>query len=141
MKYPVSGWGDCDLALEAAVGAAGQLRRLPAERIAVFLERFAAGIDQRKEALVEMAHAETALPKAPRLADVELPRTTNQLRLAANAARDGSWAKPTIDSQANIRSCYAALGPICVFGPNNFPFAFGSASGGTSPPPSQPEIR
>jgi len=37
---------------------------------------------------------------------------------------------PTIDTQANIRSYYAPLGPVCVFGPNNFPFAFGSISGG-----------
>jgi NADP-dependent aldehyde dehydrogenase len=36
----------------------------------------------------------------------------------------------TIDSAANIRSHYAPLGPVCVFGPNNFPFAFGSVAGG-----------
>jgi NADP-dependent aldehyde dehydrogenase len=36
----------------------------------------------------------------------------------------------TIDSQAGIRSCYMPIGPVCVFGPNNFPFAFGSVSGG-----------
>lgn len=37
---------------------------------------------------------------------------------------------PTIDTAAGIRSSYESLGPICVFGPNNFPFAFGSVSGG-----------
>jgi NADP-dependent aldehyde dehydrogenase len=38
---------------------------------------------------------------------------------------------PTIDTQTNIRSMYAALeGGVVVFGPNNFPFAFGSISGG-----------
>jgi NADP-dependent aldehyde dehydrogenase len=36
---------------------------------------------------------------------------------------------PTIDSKANIRSCYLGFGPVAVFGPNNFPFAFGSVSG------------
>lgn len=37
---------------------------------------------------------------------------------------------PTIDTKLNIRSCYEPLGPICVFGPNNFPFAFNSVAGG-----------
>ena len=77
-----------------------------------------------------MAHRETALPQKPRLADVELPRTTGQLRQAAAAAREGSWALPTIDAKLNIRSCYMPLGPVAVFGPNNFPFAFNSVAGG-----------
>ena len=84
----------------------------------------------RKEELVERAHLETAYPKSPRLADVELPRTTSQLRQAAAAAREGSWALPTLDTKLNIRSCHAPLGPVCVFGPNNFPFAFNSIAGG-----------
>ena len=29
-----------------------------------------------------------------------------------------------------IRSRLAAIGPVCVFGPNNFPFAFNSIAGG-----------
>jgi NADP-dependent aldehyde dehydrogenase len=37
---------------------------------------------------------------------------------------------PIIDRQANIRSCSIALGPVAVFGPNNFPFAFNSIAGG-----------
>ena len=45
-----------------------------------------------------MAHRETGLPKSPRLADVELPRTTGQLRQAAAAARTGNWRQPIIDS-------------------------------------------
>jgi len=61
---------------------------------------------------------------------VELPRTTGQLRQAAAAAVDGSWALPTIDTKANIRSCYSAIGPVVVFGPNNFPFAFNGIGGG-----------
>ncbi len=77
-----------------------------------------------------MAHVETALPRSPRLADVELPRTTGQLRQAAAAAREGSWALPTIDNKLGIRSCCLPLGPVCVFGPNNFPFAFNSVAGG-----------
>lgn len=129
-EYPVSSWTDCTEALDSASEAAEQLRTLPADQLAAFLERFAERIEARKDELVELAHAETGLPKSPRLADAELPRTTAQLRQAAAAAREGSWAQATIDSAANIRSCLAPLGPVVVFGPNNFPFAFGSCSGG-----------
>ncbi len=129
-QYPVSTWQDCDEALDAAVQAAEAMRRMPGEQLAAFLEKFAERIEARKEELVALAHAETALPKSPRLADGELPRTTNQLRQAAAAAREGSWTTPVIDTKNNIRSYYAPLGPVAVFGPNNFPFAFNSAAGG-----------
>jgi NADP-dependent aldehyde dehydrogenase len=129
-EYPVSSWADCEAALAAAATAAIQLRRVLPEQLAAFLDDFAARIEARKEELVELAHAETGLPKTPRLADVELPRTSGQLRTAAAAAREGTWSCPTIDSKNNIRSYFAPLGPICVFGPNNFPFAFNSVSGG-----------
>ncbi|HVU89073.1 MAG TPA: aldehyde dehydrogenase (NADP(+)) [Pirellulales bacterium] len=128
--YPVSGWQDCERALAAAASAATALRRVPTAKLAAFLDRFAERIEQRAGELVEMAHQETALPRKPRLADVELPRTTSQLRQAATAAREGSWALPTIDTKLSIRSCYMPLGPVAVFGPNNFPFAFNSVAGG-----------
>jgi alpha-ketoglutaric semialdehyde dehydrogenase len=129
-EYPISDWADCEDALAAADAAAAELRAQSPEKRAVFLEAFAARIEARKDELVEMAHAETGLPKAPRLADVELPRTTGQLRQGALAAREGSWALPTIDTKLNIRSVLAPIGPVWVFGPNNFPFAFNSAAGG-----------
>jgi 2,5-dioxopentanoate dehydrogenase len=129
-KFPVSTWKDCDAALDAAAEAAEVMRRLPGEQIAAFLEKFADRIEARKDDLVKTAHAETALPATPRLADVELPRTTGQLRQAAAAAREGSWLMPTLDTKNNIRSYLAPLGPVAVFGPNNFPFAFNSAAGG-----------
>ncbi len=128
--YPVSSWSDCDAALTAAAAAALVLRELPGEHLATVLDDFAARVEANRDRLVALANAETGLPVKPRLADVELPRTTNQLRQAATAAREGSWAMPTIDTKLNIRSHYAALGPVCVFGPNNFPFAFNSAAGG-----------
>ncbi|REK12896.1 MAG: aldehyde dehydrogenase (NADP(+)) [Planctomycetota bacterium] len=128
--YPLSSWADIDAALEAATAAADELRQASPDRLADFLERYADAIEKHSEALVAMAHAETALPASPRLADVELPRTSGQLRQAARAAREGSWALPTIDTQAGIRSCHEPLGPVFVFGPNNFPFAFNSIAGG-----------
>jgi alpha-ketoglutaric semialdehyde dehydrogenase len=129
-EYPMSSWADCDAALTAAVAAASVLRAAPPEQLARFLTRFAERLEARKAELVEQAHLETALPKAPRLADVELPRTTNQLRQAADAALDGSWAQPTIDSKLNLRSCLGPIGPVVVFGPNNFPFAYSGVAGG-----------
>lgn len=129
-EYPISGWADCDAALTAAAETAKILRATAPEKIAAFLNRFAEGIEKRATELVELAHAESGLAKTPRLAEVELPRTSGQLRQAAAAAREGSWAQPTIDPKLNIRSMLAPLGPIAVFGPNNFPFAFNSAAGG-----------
>jgi NADP-dependent aldehyde dehydrogenase len=128
-EHPISAWADCDAALSAAAQAAIEMRSTPPGKIAAFLNRFAERIESRASEIVERAHIETALPKSPRLAEVELPRTTGQLRQAA-AALDGSWAMPTIDTKLNIRSLLAPLGPVWVFGPNNFPLAFNSVAGG-----------
>ena len=73
--YPISTWADVDAALSAAVTAADALRRTSPEQIAKFLELYAAAIERDAEPLAAMAHAETALPVKPRLAEVELPRT------------------------------------------------------------------
>ncbi|MEP7285464.1 MAG: aldehyde dehydrogenase (NADP(+)) [Chloroflexota bacterium] len=130
-EYPVSSLADVELAIRAAQEAVVALRSLSPDHLANFLEAFAANIEARAEALVEMAHLETAYPKATRLSATELPRTTNQLRQAAAAARSRSWVHANIDTQANIRSMFAPLnGAVVVFGPNNFPFAFNSVAGG-----------
>ena len=128
--FPVSEWKEIDEALEVASSCFKELRSMSPEKIAAFLDTFADLIQSDKDTLVDLAHEETGLPKTPRLGDVELPRTVNQLKLAAAAARSGSWSMPTIDTKANIRSCYQPIGPVCVFGPNNFPFAFNSLAGG-----------
>jgi len=125
-EYPISRWDDCD----AALSAAAAIRDLPTDRIARFLNTYAARIEARQTEIVDIAHQETALPKTPRLATIEMGRTTNQLRLAAVAALDGSWSLPTIDAKLNIRSRHAAIGPVVIFGPNNFPLAFNAISGG-----------
>ena len=129
-EYPVSSWADCDAALTAATKAAQALSSVPAESLAKFLERYADQIDAASEQLVETAHQETALAKSPRLSQVELPRTTNQLRQAAAAARNFTWQLPTIDTKLNIRSCLGPVGPVLTFGPNNFPFAYEGIAGG-----------
>ncbi len=129
-SYPVSPWEEIEEAIDAASAAFRIMRDWSVARVADFLDAFANEIESRTEAIVESAHQETGLPIEPRLKSGELPRTTNQLRQAAGAARDGSWALPTIDRKANIRSIYAPLGPVVVFGPNNFPLAFNGISGG-----------
>lgn len=129
-QYPVSPWPEIEQALEAASAAFRRAAGWHGVRFAQFLECYANNIESRTDDLVEIAHQETALPVSPRLKDGELPRTTNQLRQAAAAAREGSWTLPTIDTKANIRSYLGPIGPVAVFGPNNFPFAFNSAAGG-----------
>src|SRR5262245_52708642 len=130
-SYPVSSIDDVAAAFRAADEAATALRTIPADTLGRFLDDYAARIEAAADALVERAARETGLPVTPRLRTVELPRTTSQLRQGAAAARDRSWCMATIDTKANLRSCYGPLGgPVIVFGPNNFPFAFNSVAGG-----------
>jgi alpha-ketoglutaric semialdehyde dehydrogenase len=130
LPFPISEWSDCESALVAASQAARELGRLGPEPIANFLETYARNIELASAEIVQAAQEETALPISPRLKDVELPRTINQLQQAAAAAREETWKRATLDLKLNIRSCLAPLGPVLVFGPNNFPFAFNGVSGG-----------
>ncbi len=129
-RYPKSSWADCDAALSAAQQAFEDLRQLAPEVMADFLDAYADRIEARAGEITELANRETALPLEPRLASIELPRTTGQMRQAAEACRAGHGTHPVIDTAAGIRSQYGPIGPVCVFGPNNFPLAFGSVSGG-----------
>jgi NADP-dependent aldehyde dehydrogenase len=129
-EFPLSGAADIEAALVAASEAAAELAACEPERIAAFLDAYAAAIEADAHGLVNLAHAETALPREPRLGKVELARTTNQLRQAAQAVRTSSWTQPTIDTQAGLRAHFAPLAkPVIVFGPNNFPFAFNAVAG------------
>lgn len=128
--YPVSGRREVEEAVAAAAAVAEECSATDPERIAAFLDGYAAGIESQADALAELAHAETGLPVSPRLRDVEIPRTTGQLRQAARAVRESSWAHPVVDTAAGLRSMFGPLGkPVAVFGPNNFPFAFNSVAG------------
>ena len=130
-RFPISGEATVQAALTAGAEAAEKLRATDPERIAVFLERCADNLEGQADSLAQSAHLETGLPIEPRLKNVELPRTVNQLRQAATAARERSFCEPRIDTKNDIRSMRAALGgPVAVFGPNNFPFAFNAVMGG-----------
>ena len=88
--YPVSSREDVDAALVAGSSAADALLDESPETIGKFLDLYADRIDERSKEIAQAAHLETALPLSPRLADAELPRTSNQLRQAATAARERS---------------------------------------------------
>jgi NADP-dependent aldehyde dehydrogenase len=130
-ECPVSGAADVERALASAAEIAPQLAEADPEQIGAFLDAFANGIVAAADELCLLANDETALGVKPRLCDIELPRTVNQLKLAAAAARARSWTQPVIDTRAGIRSAFVALAkPVVVFGPNNFPLAFNAVSGG-----------
>jgi NADP-dependent aldehyde dehydrogenase len=126
-------------AMEAAAAAFEDYRqRAPQER-AQFLERIADGIEALGDALIERANAETGLPVA-RLTG-ERARTCGQLRLFAQAVREGSWVDARIDTalpdrqplpRPDIRRMLKGVGPVVVFGSSNFPLAFSTAGGDTA---------
>jgi NADP-dependent aldehyde dehydrogenase len=130
-NYPVSSFADIENTLQASHRAASELRSIRPGAIAGFLESYAHQIERHREALIQIASLETALPGEPRLRSVELPRTADQLRQAAAACRDRSWCRATIDTKNKIRSKHGPLGgPVVILGPSNFPFAFNPMAGG-----------
>lgn len=130
-EFPVSGMDELEQMLRAGRAAARAFRSVTPDARADFLETYARNIEERGADLADTANRETGLAVSPRLSEIELPRTTNQLRQAARAARDRSWCQATIDTKANIRSRLEPLGgPVVIMGPNNFPFAFNAVSGG-----------
>ena len=128
--FPICGAADLEAALSAAAAVAEAVAATAPERIADFLDAYADAIDADAETLTALAHAETALPLPTRLRGNELPRTSRQLRLAAQAVRSYAWTQPVIDTGAGLRSHLAPLSkPVLIFGPNNFPLAFNAIAG------------
>lgn len=129
-EYPTSQWTDCDAVMDAAVVAASLMEDLSGDDLARFLQAYADNLENCAASICKMAQLETGLALNPRLLDVEMPRTINQLRQAAAAAKDHSWRNPIHDHENNIHSCLTPIGPVLVFGPNNFPLAFNAVAGG-----------
>ncbi len=130
-EFPVSGAADVELALASASAVAPELAAAEPERIGAFLDAYAERLEAAADELCAIADGETALGVKPRLREVELPRTLNQLRQAAQVARSRAWTEPVIDTRAGLRTCFAPLSkPVAIFGPNNFPLAFNAVSGG-----------
>jgi NADP-dependent aldehyde dehydrogenase len=123
---------------QAATAAVELARRSGAER-AILLERIADELMAVGDALLEVAHRETALP-LPRLTG-ERARTVGQLRMFAQLVREGSWVEARIDRaqpdrqpapRPELRRMLRPLGPVAVFGASNFPFAYSVAGGDTA---------
>lgn len=130
--FAVSSAAEVDAAVEAATVDA----LADAETRAAFLDAIAVELESNADAIVERAGLETALPEA-RLRG-ELGRTTGQLRLFAEVAREGSWVDARIDTadpgrqplpKPDVRSMLVPVGPVAVFGASNFPLAFSVAGG------------
>ena len=130
---------ELDRLLDAAVAAApGWGRSDPADR-ARMLERVAAALEAAAEELIPLAQSESQLPTA-RLSS-ELGRTTFQLRMFADALREGSFLEVIVERadpdtplgpRPDLRRTLIPLGPVAVYAASNFPFAFSVAGGDTA---------
>lgn len=123
----------------AAQAAFERHRTWPAAGRAAFLERIATEIESLGDELLQVCHAESALPLA-RLTG-ERARTCGQLRLFAQLVKEGSWVDARIDTalpdrkplpRPDLRRMLVPLGPVAVFGASNFPLAFSVAGGDTA---------
>lgn len=131
--------GEVEGALTAAASAFEVYRDASGAARARLLEAIATEIEALGDALLQRAHAETALP-LPRLQG-ERARTCGQLRLFAEVVREGSWVDARIDTalperqplpRPDLRRQLRPLGPVVVFGSSNFPLAFSVAGGDTA---------
>jgi NADP-dependent aldehyde dehydrogenase len=129
---------DVEDACRRAVAASAELAALPRDRRAAFLDACADALDAHRDAIVPIADSETALG-VPRL-EGELRRTTYQLRLFADAVREGGFLEATIDHagdtpmgpRPDLRRMLVPIGPVAVFGSSNFPLAFSVPGGDTA---------
>ncbi|QEO13748.1 aldehyde dehydrogenase (NADP(+)) [Agromyces intestinalis] len=126
-----------DVAARARRAFATTVSSTAAER-AAWLRAVADTLDAHRDELVPLADDESHLGTA-RLTG-ELARTTNQLRLFADAVLEGSYLEATIDHvdpsaippRPDLRRMLRPLGPVGVFSASNFPFAFSVAGGDTA---------
>ncbi|MGV3708003.1 MAG: aldehyde dehydrogenase (NADP(+)) [Gemmatimonas sp.] len=126
-------------AANAAARAFYDYSTLSTQHRATFLRAIAEELLTVGDALLELAHRETALPLA-RL-ESERARTVHQLRLMADVLEEGSWVEARIDTgdpsrtpipKPDLRRMLVPLGPVAVFSASNFPFAYSIAGGDTA---------
>jgi alpha-ketoglutaric semialdehyde dehydrogenase len=129
---------EVDAAARAAESAFEAYAGQPPARRAALLRAIAERLLGLRDALLDRAQAETALPR-PRL-EGERARTANQARLFADLVEEGSWVDARIDRaqgdrtpvpKPGLRRMLVPLGPVAVFGASNFPLAFSVAGGDT----------
>lgn len=129
---------EVDAIVARAAAAAAELTTRDRAWRAGMLESLADALEERRDVLVATAEAETGLTTA-RL-NGELTRSTFQLRLFAEAVREGGYLEAAIDHagqtplgpQPDVRRLLVPIGPVAVFGSSNFPFAFSVPGGDTA---------
>lgn len=112
---------------------------LPDRARAELLRALADRLESHREALVAIADRETSLGP-PRLSG-EIDRTAFQLRAFADHVADGAHRRtvrlpavsgaPPSGRPALVRT-WIPIGPVAVFAPSNFPFAFSVLGGDTA---------
>lgn len=137
--YAMAGGAEAEAALRTATEAFEATRHLPPSRWAELLEAMAQRILDLGDVLLQTGNSETGLPLARLTA--ERGRTCGQLKLFAELVREGSWVDAAVDTadpqrqplpKPDVRRMLRPIGPIVVFGPSNFPFAFGICGGDTA---------
>ncbi|MFC6102106.1 aldehyde dehydrogenase (NADP(+)) [Olivibacter domesticus] len=131
-------WAAVEQDIEKATFAFEIYRCLPNRSREDFLRQIAVELANDRERLIETCSRESHLPEA-RLQG-ELDRTLFQIQLFADLLKEGSWINAIIDTaiperrpiaKPDIRQMQVPLGPVCVYGASNFPFAFSVAGGDT----------
>ena len=125
-----------DAAVRSAAAALDALAVRPPR--AALLRAWADAVEDRADALVAVADAETALGSA-RLTG-ELARVAYQLRFFAGIVDDGGFLGVVIDEpdpsavppRPALRRWKVPIGPVVVFAASNFPFAFSVPGGDTA---------
>ncbi len=137
--YAEATLAEINTACERAAAAAPRYRAASGATKAAFIRRIAEEIEAIGDTLLSTYIAETALPAAR--AAGERARTCGQLRMFAALVEEGSWVDARIDHadperkplpKPDTRYVHQALGPVAIFGPANFPFAYGVAGGDTA---------
>lgn len=131
-------WAEVEEYIALADGAFEPYRQCPVSQRISFLRQIAHEIDAIRTDLIETSHRETNLPEG-RL-NGEIDRTINQINVFAEVLAEGSWVNAIIDAanpqrtpvpKPDIRQMQRPIGPVCVYGASNFPFAFSVAGGDT----------
>lgn len=126
-------------ACELAASAFRVFRKTSTAQRAAFLRAIADEIEALGDVLLERYVAESGLPGGR--AQGERGRTCGQLRLFADTIESGSAHRTVIAPgdperqplpKPDLRLRYVGVGPVAVFGPANFPLAFGVAGGDTA---------
>jgi len=110
-------------------------------RRAAMLDAIAKALTSRRDEIIDVACAETAL--TPEEFAPEFVRMTRTFWMFAGVVREGSWVRAAVDRRAgeagesigpnhDVRRMLVPLGPVAVFGASNFPLSYGVCGGDTA---------